>query len=278
MKTIRSLHMLSRVPGDAARKPLLLFLLGILFIVALSSTSVTRAQDPSMPGMQMPHQPTQASAQSNQIEFPQLGRDQENAKAGLFTVENALQAAKENNPTFRQAEAGVKAAHARAQQAGLYLNPIVGYAGDEIRGGEIKGGKQGFFVEQTIVTGGKLARARAVMNKDLKLAEAEAEEQQVRVETAVKMAFYRVLAAQEMAHSRADLARIAGDILWSQQRLHNTGQADDTEVLTAEVEAHRMKLFARMKENTLREDWRSLSACMGQPDLALQTVAGHREK
>jgi cobalt-zinc-cadmium efflux system outer membrane protein len=278
MKTIRSLQMLSRKPGDTARKPLLLFLLGILFTVALSSTNVTRAQDPSMPGMQMPHQPTHASAQSNQIEFPQFGRDQENAKAGLFTVENALQAAKVNNPTFRQAEAGVKAAHARAQQAGLYLNPIVGYAGDEIRGGEIHGGKQGFFVEQTIVTGGKLARARAVMNKDLKLAEAEAEEQKVRVETAVKMAFYRVLAAQEMADSRAHLARIAGDILLSQQRLHNTGQADDTEVLMAEVEAHRMKLFASMKENTLREEWRSLSAVMGQPDLPLQTVAGDLEK
>ena len=278
MKATRSFQMLSGKPRDTARKPLLLFSLRILFTVALASTGVTRAQDPSMPGMQMPYQHTHASAQSNHIEFPQLGRDQANAKTPLFTLENALQAAKQNNPTFRQAEAGVKAAHARAQQAGLYLNPIVGYAGDEIRGGEIHGGKQGFFVEQTIVTGGKLARAREVMNKDVKLAEAEAEEQKVRVETAIKMAFYRVLAAQEMADSRADLARISNDILLSEQRLHNTGQADDTEVLTAEVEAHRMRLFARMKENTLREEWRSLSAVMGQPDLPLQTVAGDLEK
>jgi len=259
-------------------KAVLLFWLPVLFAAGLSSTSVTRAQDPSMPGMQMPHQHTPASAQSNQIQFPQLGRNQANARAQLFTLENALQTAKEHNPTFRQAEAGVKAAHARAQQAGLYLNPIVGYAGDEIRGGEIHGGKQGFFVEQTIVTGGKLSRAREVMNKDLKLAAGEAEEQRIRVETAIKMVFYRVLAAQEMADSRADLARIAEDILLSQQRLHNTGQADDSEVLAAEVEAHRMRLFARMKENTLREEWRSLSAVMGQPDLPLQTVAGDLEK
>jgi len=278
MKTIRSFQMLSGAARTTARKPSLIFLFPTLFASWLSFANGTRAQDPSMPGMQMPHQHMHASAQSTQIEFPQLGRDQANAKTGLFTLENALQTAEENNPTFRQAETGVKAAHARALQAGLYLNPIVGYSGDEIRGGEIHGGKQGFFVEQTIVTGGKLSRAREVMNKDLKLAELEGEEQRVRVETAVKMAFYRVLAAQEMADSRADLARIADDILLSQQRLHNTGQADETEVVAAEVEAHRMRLFARMKENTLREEWRSLSAVMGQPDLPLQTVSGDLEK
>jgi len=270
------------VPFDKAvatrsRTPLL-FWLAIVLACSLLSTGVMRAQETSMPGMQMPHQHTHASSQSSQIEFPQFGRDQANAKGDLFTLENALQTAKEHNPTFRQAEAGIKAARARALQAGLYSNPVVGYSGDEIRGGEIHGGKQGFFIEQTIVTGGKLSRAREVMNKDVKLEEVEAEEQKVRVETAVKMAFYRVLAAQEMADSRADLARIAVDILLSQQRLHNTGQADDTEVLAAELEANRMKLFARMKENTLREEWRSLSAVLGQPDLPLQTVAGSLEK
>jgi cobalt-zinc-cadmium efflux system outer membrane protein len=35
-----------------------------------------------------------------------------------------------------------------------------------------------------------------------------------------------------------------------------------------------MKLSARMKENTLREEWRSFAAVMGQPDLPLQTVGG----
>src|SRR5204863_10019354 len=112
------------------------------------------------------------------------------------------------------------------------------------------------------------------MNKDLELADMGAEEKMVRVETAVNMAFDRVLAAQELLDSRADLARIANDILVTQQRLENTGQADETEVLAAEVEAQRMKLFARMKENTLREEWRSLTAVIGQPDLPLQTVSG----
>ena len=67
--------------------------------------------------------------------------------------------AAETNPTLRQAEAEIRAAKARQQQAALYPNPSIGYTGDEIRGGSIGGGKQGFFVQQTIVTGGKLGQS-----------------------------------------------------------------------------------------------------------------------
>src|SRR5258706_9645473 len=245
-----------------------------LFFLLLSTALARGAGGQEAPAQ---HQHTHGAAESIQGEYPRLGRAQVAAKSPLFTLDAALEAARQNNPTYRQAEAGKKAARARAQQAGLYPNPTVGYSGDEIRGGEIHGGKQGFFVEQTIVTGGKVSRAREVMNKDLKLAEIEAEEQQMRVETAVKMAFYRVLAAQEMADSRADLARIAEQMVETQRRLQNTGQADESEVLAAQIDAQRAKLSARMKENTLREEWRSLAAVVGQPDLPLQTVSGDLE-
>jgi len=57
----------------------------------------------------------------------------------------------------------------------------------------------------------------------------------------------------------------------------NTGQADETEVLEAEVEAERMRMIARMQENTLREEWRSLAAVIGQPEMPLATVGGDLE-
>ena len=53
----------------------------------------------------------------------------------------------------------------------------------------------------------------------------------MRVESAVKMAFLRVLAAQELLDARRDLAKIAQDAADTQRRLMNTGQADETEVL-----------------------------------------------
>ena len=57
----------------------------------------------------------------------------------------------------------------------------------------------------------------------------------------------------------------------------NTGQADETEVLDAEVDAQRARISARMQENTLREEWRSLTSVVGQPDLPMATVAGDLE-
>jgi len=229
--------------------------------------------------MQMPKQEQHHRMEMSPVkpEYPRMGRAQENAKGALVTLEQAQKIASESNPTLRQAEGEIRAARARQQQSGLYPNPTVAYTGDEIRGGSVGGGKQGFFVQQTVVTGGKLSLNRGVFGKDVKLAELEAEEQKMRVQSAVKMAFLRVLAAQELLDARRDMATIAQDATETQRRLMNTGQADETEVLEAEVEAQRMRMTARMQENTLREEWRSLTAVIGQPDLPLTTVGGDLE-
>jgi cobalt-zinc-cadmium efflux system outer membrane protein len=210
--------------------------------------------------------------------YPRMGRAQEQAQGALMTLEAVQKIAAESNPTLRQAEAEIRAAKARGEQAGLYPNPTVGYTGDEIRGGSVGGGKQGFFVQQSLVTGGKLGLSREVYGRDVKLAKMEAEEQKVRVRSAVKMAFLRVLAAQELLEARREMAKIEQDAAETQRRLMNTGQADESEVLEAEVEAQRMRMAARMEENTLHEEWRSLAAVIAQPELPLATVAGDLEK
>jgi cobalt-zinc-cadmium efflux system outer membrane protein len=240
----------------------------------MAVAGVARAQE-----MQMPKQPQSQSMQMQPVRaaYPQMGRAQERARGALVTLEQVEKIAGDSNPTLRQAEAEIRAAKARRRQAGLYPNPTVGYTGDEIRGGSVGGGKQGFFVQQSLVTGGKLGLSRDVYGKDVKLAEIEAEEQKIRVQSAVKMAFVRVLAAQELLETRRDLAKIAQDAAETQKRLMNTGQADESEVLEAEVEMQRMRMSARMQENTLREEWRSLAAVIGLPELPLATVAGDLE-
>jgi cobalt-zinc-cadmium efflux system outer membrane protein len=249
-----------------------MLVVGAVLIVA----DAVRAQEMQMPPQQ--HAEHQHEAMTAiKPEFPRLGRAQEHAQGALVTLEQVQKMASESNPTLRQAEAEIRAAKARQQQAGLYPNPTVGYTGDEIRGGSVGGGKQGFFVQQTIVTGGKLGLNREVFGKDMRLAEIEAEEQKIRVQSAVKMAFLRVLAVQELLDARRDLAAIAQDNVETQGRLMNTGQADETEVLEAEVEAQRMRMAARMQENTLREEWRSLAAVIGQPEMPLATVSGDLE-
>ncbi len=249
-------------------------LLTILGLGILGTLLPGAAQEPlNMPGMQHEHR-TMAPGQPV---YPRMGRAQEQPASPLFTLEDAQRLASASNPTLRQAEAEIRAAKARQQQSALYPNPSAGYIGDEIRGGSINGGKQGFFVQQTIVTGGKLSKTRDVFAKDTNLAETEAEEQTLRVETAVRTAYMRVLAAQELLDARRDLANVEQQLADTQRLLFNTGQADETEVLTSELQAQRLRLASRIQENSLREAWRSLAAVLGRPDLPLATVAGDLE-
>ena len=239
----------------------------------------TPAQEMQMPAQQehAEHQHHHGDIHPVQPEFPRLGRSQERAADTLLTLEQFEKIATESNPTLRQAEAQIRAAEGHRQQAGLYPNPTIAYTADEIRGGSVGGGKQGLFVQQTVVTAGKLARSRDVFSKEIQLAEIEAQEQKIRVETSVKTAFLRVLAAQELLDVRRDLAKIQQDFSETQRQLSNTGQADESEVLDSEVDAQRLRLSARMQENTLREEWRSLAALLGRPDLPLSTVSGDLE-
>jgi outer membrane protein, heavy metal efflux system len=246
----------------------------IVFVNALGMAGGLLGQEMKMPKQEQSHHMEMPALTA---EYPRMGRAQERARGALVTLQQVQKIAADSNPTLRQAEAEIRATKARQQQAGLYPNPTVGYTGDEIRGGSVGGGKQGFFLQQAVVTGGKLALSREVFGKEVKLAEIEAEEQKIRVQSAVKMAFLRVLAAQELLEARRDLAKIAQDAAETQRRLMNTGQADESEVLEAEVEAQRARMAARMQENTLREEWRSLAAVIGQPELPLATVAGNLE-
>ena len=154
----------------------------------------------------------------------------------LFTLEEAQRLATESNPTLRQAEAEIRAAKARQQQSALYPNPSIGYIGDEIRGGSINGGKQGFFVQQTIVTGGKLSKARDVFagiaispkskpkNKNC-ASKPPGTERPTCASLLLRNCSMR--AANLPISSSNSPKRIACS--------RNTGQADETEVLTAEL-------------------------------------------
>src|SRR5260370_26799612 len=84
------------------------------FVLSFVLAYSTSAQDSSKPSTPSAQQHTHSGAQSIEVEFPRFGRAQANAKDSLFTLDRALETARENNPTFRQAEAGVKAARARA--------------------------------------------------------------------------------------------------------------------------------------------------------------------
>jgi outer membrane protein, heavy metal efflux system len=207
-------------------------------------------------------------------QFPHLGNSQRVVAGPTYELEDLERMATAHNPTLTQAQRAVDAARGRERQSGLYPNPTVGYEGEEIRGGAYGGGEQGFFVEQPIILGGKLALSRQVGASGVKQRRAEAEAQRYRVENDVRMAYYHVLAAQERTALQRDLVKIARTTVRVVRQLNNVGEADETEVLEAEAEEQRMEIAAGVSQHVLRHQWEVLTSVVGVPSLPEGSVAG----
>jgi len=182
-----------------------------------------------------------------------------------------------HNPTHAQAQANVRVEMGLARHAGLYPNPTVGYYGDEIRGGFTAGGKQGGFISQSIVLGGKLRAARTVAEAGVREAETSAQIQRLRILGNVRVSFYRVLAAQKLEEVRQNLAKMAGDAAETSHQLGNVGQADRPDVLRAEVEQQRANVSLGLAQQDVQASWRMLAAVAGQPDLPVARLEGDLE-
>src|SRR5581483_3700324 len=109
-------------------------------------------QDQSMPGMQMPDNPTSQQPQQEKtpshenmpgMEMPQTSEPQKPSESAgpTYTLEQLQQLAIDHNPTLKQAQVEIRAAEGRKRQAGLYPNPTVGYQGEQISGGSQRGGE-----------------------------------------------------------------------------------------------------------------------------------------
>jgi len=194
-----------------------------------------------------------------------------------ITLEELQQMALQNNPTLAQATANIRAAEGRKQQSGLYPNPTVGYQGEEIRGGSFRGGEQGFFVQQNIVTAGKLGLNRNIFEQEKRQAETEADEQKLRVATNVKMSYIQALAAQQTLELRHNLSKLAQDAVETSRQLANVGQADAPDVLEAEVEGQQADLAVTMAEQNQQRVWKELAAVVGNPHLHLTRLEGKLE-
>jgi cobalt-zinc-cadmium efflux system outer membrane protein len=194
-----------------------------------------------------------------------------------ITLDELQQMALQNNPTFRQSAANIQAAEGRKKQSGLYPNPIVGYQGEQIRGGSFHGGEQGFFVQQDIVLGGKLGLNRKIFDQELKQAETEAQEQTLRVVTNVRMSYIRALAAQQTLELRQNLSKLADDAVETSHQLANIGQSNAPDVLESEVEAQQAQLAVTMAEQNQQRVWKALAAVVANPRLPLTKLEGKLE-
>jgi outer membrane protein, heavy metal efflux system len=100
----------------------------------------------------------------------------------------------------------------------------------------------------------------------------------LRVENGVRIAFYQSLAMQAMVETRGKLRDIAKDAAETTRQLFNVGQADEPDVLEADVEADQDELAVITEVQEQQRAWSVLAAVVGKPDLALAHLQGDLEK
>jgi cobalt-zinc-cadmium efflux system outer membrane protein len=183
----------------------------------------------------------------------------------------------ERNPTLLQASANIEAAEGRALQGGLYPNPTVGYSGERIGAGGTAGEMQGLFIDQTIVTAGKLRLSRARFAQEVSQTTALALAQQYRVLNGVRIHFYQLLALQRLLDVRANLLKVADDAVQTTEELLNVGAANNPDLLQARIEARQGRVALENARTQHEARWRQLAALVGAPELAVSRLEGNLE-
>jgi cobalt-zinc-cadmium efflux system outer membrane protein len=194
-----------------------------------------------------------------------------------LTLLDFEQMALQGNPTLAQAAANVEAARGRALQSGLYPNPTVGYVADRIGAAGSAGELQGAFIDQTIVTAGKLRLNRAKFAQEVSQTEALALAQQYRVLNGVRVRFYQLLAMQRLLDVRAGLDKVAEDAVTTTEELVNVGAANKSDLLQARIEARQERVALENARTLYLAAWQQLTAFVGNPCLPVARLQGNLE-
>jgi cobalt-zinc-cadmium efflux system outer membrane protein len=182
------------------------------------------------------------------------------------------------SPSLAQSQSEVRAAAGRALQAGAYPNPVVGASGDHVAGGPVlRGGDLGGFVEQRVVTAGKLGLSRRAAEQSGQAAGHLQEAERLRVLTTIRGLYYRALGEQRLLAVRQEMAELSARTAKTRRELVNLGQADRPDVLAADIEAQRAELGVTMARNALDRTWREIAAVVGQSGLQASTLDGDFE-
>lgn len=191
-----------------------------------------------------------------------------------MTFVEFIDMADKTNPTLVQAQRNVDRSKEQARQVSLPPNPIIGYSGDHIRGGSYHGGEEGAFFSQEFVLGRKLALRRDVYRAEGRSNEFAVEIQRARIHNDVGRAFFDTLAAQQSVVIHDRLLKVALDAETNAHELERNGQADASEVLTAEIAAEQAKVDFVHSQRMFLAAFAQLATYAGQRSLAPHPLTG----
>jgi outer membrane protein, heavy metal efflux system len=200
-----------------------------------------------------------------------------NKQAPVIGLAELEKLALQHNPTLAQAALQVEAARGKALQAGLYPNPTVGYSGQLIGTQGTAGDFQGGFVQQTIVTAGKLRLSRAKYSQEAVEAEWIAVGQQLRVLNGVRIGYYELLAAQRRVQIQENLLKNAQEEALTRREMFNIGLTNEAQVLLAGVEVDEAKVALQEQQTKLMALWEKVSIFVGAPGMPMPGLKDEME-
>jgi cobalt-zinc-cadmium efflux system outer membrane protein len=199
------------------------------------------------------------------------------AEQPAMTVADLEQIALRSNPILAQAAERIGQAQGNVDQAGRYPNPIAVWNSQSL-GADGTMGTQGGFIQQPIVTGGKLRINRSRYEVDVEIARWGLVEQQYRVVNGVRLRGWQILAQQRLLEARAGLVRMADEVVELTRAKVESGHASEADLLLAENDATAMRLDREQLSDRYRNSWRELAAYLGVPGMEPVWLEGDLER
>ncbi len=197
---------------------------------------------------------------------------------GVITLREALSLALMKNPELAGVSWEIRAAEARALQAGLPPNPEIGLTIEEFGGNQIR---KNFNAAQTTVQlsqlielGGKRAKRVRLAQLEKDLTAWDYEIKLLDVMTEVTKSFVEVLAAQEQEVLTAELVRLSEKVLNSASERVKAGKISPLEETKSAVAVSNTRIELEKARNNLKAARYKLAAAWGQQSPGFEKVSG----
>jgi cobalt-zinc-cadmium efflux system outer membrane protein len=193
-----------------------------------------------------------------------------------LTLSELQSLASANNPSIKNAVAGVEAAKGAMKQAGAYPNPTVAWETDTAgtSGGGRGSGYPGAYVDQVIKTGSDLKLKTAAAQMDLQNAELALIKARSDLATQVRSNYFVVLVALENIKISRALAQFTDKVYSVQVDLVRAGTAAPYEPMQLRPLALQARFNLYQAQNQYRASWKQLAAALGLPFMPPTAVAG----
>jgi cobalt-zinc-cadmium efflux system outer membrane protein len=177
-----------------------------------------------------------------------------------------------NNPTIKNAVAGVEAARGAVIQATAFPNPNLFWESDTV--GTAGAGYQGGGIDQPIKSANKLRLAKAAAEMDLLNAELALKKAQSDLATQVRSSYFALLVAAENVKVSRALAEFTANVYRVQLNLLKAEQAAPYEPIQLRPLYYQARFNLTQAVNQYEASWKQLAATLGLPNMPPTKLAG----